>query len=80
MFVTGEYFNTYHAGYLTILLASWADILRGSSHIPAPLTVGGARTCDKPLGMSAWEVTILDTYSTIKKHFYYPPKKQNNLI
>ena len=51
------------------ILTFYVDILRGSSHIPAPLTVRGAGTCDKPLRMSEWEATILHAYSTIKKHF-----------
>ena len=39
------------------MLASCADVLRGSSRVPAPRTVRGARTRDEPLRTSAWEAT-----------------------
>ena len=46
------------------LVASHADILRGSSRLPEPRTldkcslIGGARTRDEPLRTSAWRVHV----------------------
>ena len=39
------------------LLASHADVFRGSSRVPAPLTFSGAGTRDEPLRTSAWEAS-----------------------
>ena len=36
-------------------VASHADVLRGSSRVPAPRTPRGAGTRDETLGTSVWE-------------------------
>ena len=40
---------------LVVRVASHADVLRGSSRVPAPR---GAGTRDEPLRMSAWEAMV----------------------
>ena len=40
-------------------VASQADVLRGSSRVPAPLT-SGSGTRDEPLRTSAWEANYKD--------------------
>ena len=52
-------------GIVACLVASHADVLKGSSRVSAPRTLDkcsliGAGTRDKPLRTSAWEVTCLD--------------------
>ena len=41
-------------------LASHADVLRGSSRVPAPRVEG---TRDEPLRTSAWEATVKQAYA-----------------
>ena len=40
-----------------VILASHADVLRGSSRVPAPISRAGTR--DEPLRTSAWEAIVI---------------------
>ena len=44
----------------SLYIASHADVLRGSSLVPAPR---GAGTHDEPLRTSAWEVTLYSVHT-----------------
>ena len=48
-------------------IASHADVLRGSSRVPAPR---GAGTRDEPLRTSSWEASVGNTQKRIKKYAF----------
>ena len=64
-------------GIVACLVASHADVLRGSPRVPDPRTldkcslIGGTGTRDEPLRTSAWKATYLDVLN--------PKSQVNNL-